>query len=154
GPDAEGRVDLQTAERMVADAVMRATANDDKTAAIVAAKVGAAQKRAARNNLMLTIGLGVAFLALLFTAASIWESQRRAGVLTGEAGIGKSAGPPPKGKIPTRIYTGREIYDESRGAVYLIGWLSGNRVGGVCTAFAIRPQLLATNAHCVNAFKE
>src|SRR5262249_34672812 len=84
----------------------------------------------------------------------IWDSQRRAGVLTGEAGIGKSSGNKPKGTIPTRVYTGREIYDESRGAVYLIGWLSGNRVGGVCTAFAIQPSMLATNAHCVNAFKE
>ncbi len=38
--------------------------------------------------------------------------------------------------------------------MYLIGWLAGNKVGGLCTAFAIRPSVLATNAHCVNAYRE
>jgi V8-like Glu-specific endopeptidase len=52
------------------------------------------------------------------------------------------------------VYNGREIYDENRTALYVIGWLAGNKVGGVCTAFAIQPSLLATNAHCVKAFKE
>ena len=49
--------------------------------------------------------------------------------------------------------TGREIYDENRAAVYVIGFATGNKIGGVCTAFAIRPNLLATNAHCVSAYR-
>ena len=40
------------------------------------------------------------------------------------------------------------------GAVYLMGWRSGTTVGGSCTAFAIQPSVLATNAHCINALKQ
>ena len=153
-PDADGRVDLQTAERLVAEAVVRATAGDDKTTSIVKARVDAAQRRASRNNLLLSLGIALAFVAFLGTAASIWDSQRRANVLTDEAGLGRAAASKPKGTIPTRVYTGREVYEDNRAAVYLIGWLSGNKVGGLCTAFAIQPTVLATNAHCVAAFKE
>jgi S1-C subfamily serine protease len=152
-PDTDGRVDLETAERLVAEAVVRATAGDDKTAALVKARVDVAQRRASRNNLLLSVGVGLAFVAFLGAAAVIWDSQRRAGVLTDEAGLGRSAASKPRGTIPTSVYTGREIYEENRAAVYLIGWLSGNKVGGLCTAFAIKPNVLATNAHCVNAFK-
>jgi S1-C subfamily serine protease len=151
-----GGVDLETARRMVADAMARAAAGtgDDKTAAIVAAKVAAAQRHASRNNALLTLGLGATFVALLITGAVVWESQRRAGVLTSEAGFDRGGGTKPQGEIPAHVYTGREIYDQNRGAVYLIGWLSGNKVGGVCTGFAIRPHVLATNAHCIAAYKE
>jgi S1-C subfamily serine protease len=154
GPDAEGRVDLATAERMVADAVMRATAGEDKTAAVVAAKVNAAQKRAARNNLWLTLGLGVTFVVLLGTALTIWDAHRRRSALASDVGIDREKGSKPKGSIPTQVYTGREIYEQNRAAVYLLGWTSGNKVGGACTAFAIKPDMLATNAHCVNAVKD
>jgi V8-like Glu-specific endopeptidase len=153
-PDAEGRVDLATAERIVADAVRRATAGDDKTAAIVSAKVQAAEKRTARYNLALTAGLLLVFAAMVVTAASIWQSQRAASALGTDIGIDKTPGKKPKGDIPTRVLTGREIYDENKTALYVIGWLAGNKVGGVCTAFAIQPNLLATNAHCVNAFRD
>jgi V8-like Glu-specific endopeptidase len=50
--------------------------------------------------------------------------------------------------------TGREVYEQNRSALYVIGYLLGNKVGGVCTAFAIQPNVLATNAHCVIAFRE
>jgi S1-C subfamily serine protease len=152
--DADGRVDLETAQRIVAEAVERATAGEDRTASIVADKVRAAGRRASRSNLLLTLGLCVAFAALLVTAAFVWSSQRRAGVLTSEAGLDRTPGARPRGQIPTRVYNGREIYEENRGAVYLIGWLSGNKVGGVCTGFAIRPNMIATNAHCIGAYKE
>jgi len=151
--DAEGRVDLGTAERIVADAVRRATAGDDKTTTIVATKVKAAEKRSARYNLGLTAGLLLVFAAMVVTAASIWRSQRAASALGTDIGIDRSPTRRPKGDIPTRVLSGREIYDENRTALYVIGWLSGNKVGGVCTAFAIQPNLLATNAHCVNAFR-
>jgi len=153
-PDPDGRVDLETAERLVAEAVVRATAGDDKTAAVVKARVDLAQRRASRNNLLLSLGVAVVFVSFLGAGALIWDSQRRAGVLTDEAGLGRIAASKPKGQIPARVLTGREVFEENRAAVYLIGWLSGNKVGGLCTAFAIKPNVLATNAHCVNAFKE
>jgi V8-like Glu-specific endopeptidase len=152
--DAQGRVDLATAERIVADAVTRATAQEEKTAAIVAAKVKEAQRKAARNNRLLTLGVLIALVAFAGTGYFVWQAQRRAGQLTSEAGIGKSSVSRPKGELPTRVYTGREVYDSNRGAVYLLGWLTGSKVGGLCTAFAIKPNILATNAHCVNAYKE
>lgn len=153
-PDRDGRVNLQTAERLVAEAVVRATSGDDKTASIVKARVDVAQRRTSRNNLLLSMGVALAFVSFLATALLIWDSQRRAGVLTDEAGLGRTAASKPKGQIPSRVYTGRGIYDENRAGVYLIGWLAGNKVGGLCTAFAIRPSVLATNAHCVNAYRE
>jgi S1-C subfamily serine protease len=152
--DADGRVDLATAQRMVSQAVIEATSDQDKAAAVVATKVAAAQKRASRNNLLLTLGLGVTFVAFVVAAVIIWDSQRRAGQLTTEAGLGRTASAKPKGQLPAQVYTGREIYDNNRGTVYLIGWTSGNKVGGLCTAFAIKPNILATNAHCIYAFKE
>jgi S1-C subfamily serine protease len=152
-PDADGKVDLETAQRMVADAVVRATAGDDKTAAIVAARVGAAGRRAAWSNHLLKIGLLVTFVAMVAAAADMWDSHRAATVLAGDVGIDKGPGKRPSGDIPTRVYTGREIYEQNREAVYVIGFLTGNKVGGVCTGFAIQPTLIATNAHCIAAYK-
>lgn len=154
GPDAEGRVDLETAERIVSEAVRRETAGDDKTAAIVAAKVAAAQKRSARYNVVLTAGLLLVFAAMVVTAASIWQSHRAATALGADIGIDKTPVNRPTGDIPKRVMTGREIYDENKTALYVIGWQSGNKVGGVCSGFAIKPNIIATNAHCVNAFRD
>ena len=90
-PDIDGRVDLETAERLVAEAVVRATAGDDKTAAIVKARVDIAHRRASRHNLLLGLGVALAFVAFAATGLLIWDSQQRAGVLTDEAGLGRPA---------------------------------------------------------------
>lgn len=153
GPDADGRVDLATAQRLVAEAVQRETAGDDKAPAIVAAKVAAAQRRTARHNLALTVGLFASFLAVLGTAASIWQSQSAADALGKDIGVDKKPGSRPRGDIPTRVMNGREINDENRTALYVVGWQNGNQYGGVCSGFAIQPGVIATNAHCVNAFR-
>jgi S1-C subfamily serine protease len=100
------------------------------------------------------VGVALTFVALAGAALVTWESQRRAGHLTSEAGLDKPAPSKATGTLPTTILNGREIYEQNRKAVYLIGWLTGNKVGGLCTAFAIKPNVLATNAHCVSAFKE
>jgi S1-C subfamily serine protease len=152
-PDADGKVDLATAERMVAEAVVRASAAEDKTAAIVAARVQQAGRRAARQNLLLKIGLFVTLLAMLGVAAHMWESHRVASALADDVGIDKGPGKRPSGDIPSRVYSGREIYENNRAALYLVGFLAGNKVGGVCTGFAIEPDLIATNAHCIAAYK-
>ena len=132
-PDGDGRVDLDTARRMVAEAVVRATAGDDKTTAIVAARVQEAGRRAARHNRMLKAGLVVTFVATIAAAARMWESHRAASALANDVGIDRGPAKRPSGDIPTRVYTGREIYEQNRAAVYVIGFLSGNKVGGVCT---------------------
>ncbi|MFT3771295.1 MAG: trypsin-like peptidase domain-containing protein [Minicystis sp.] len=153
GADADGRVDLATAERIVAEAVRRETAGDDKTATVVAAKVAAAQRRTARYNLALTVGLSVVFVSMVVTAASIWRSHAAVDSLGKDIGIDRTPVVRPKSDIPTRVLSGREIYDENKSALYVIGWQSGNRYGGVCSGFAIQPSVIATNAHCVNAFQ-
>lgn len=153
GPDAEGRVDLATAERIVADAVERETATVDKTPSIVATKVAAARRRTGRTNALLTVGLIVVLVAMVVAAGSIWQSQRAATALGDDIGIDKTPVKRPTGAIPTRVMNGREIYDTNKSALYVVGWRRGNTYGGVCSAFAIKPDLLATNAHCVNAFR-
>lgn len=153
-PDADGRVDLDTAERIVAEAVRRETTGEDKTATIVAAKVAAARRRSGRYNMALTAGLLAVFAAMVVTAASIWQSHRAATALGEDIGIDKTPVKRPAGDIPTRVLSGREIYDENKTALYVIGWNSGNKYGGVCSGFAIRPDVIATNAHCVNAFRD
>jgi V8-like Glu-specific endopeptidase len=154
-PDAEGRVDLETAQRLVQAAVIQAASRDDKTAQIVAAKVGAARRRGARANAMLTIGLFVALGATVLAAAMVYRSQQAAQVLAAETGINNTKVAAPQGSIPTRVYTGREIHEGNRNALYVIGYLlSGNRIGGCCTGFAIKPDVIATNAHCVIAYRK
>jgi S1-C subfamily serine protease len=152
--DADGGVDLETAQRLVQAAIGQATARQDKAAAIIATKVHAAQRRAARHNLLLSIGVILAFSATLVAAVLVYRSQRAAAVLVTAAGIGNAPVALPSGTIPTRVYTGREIYEENKAALYVIGFLQGNKIGGLCTAFAIQSSVLATNAHCVLAVRE
>jgi S1-C subfamily serine protease len=151
-PASDGSVDLATAQRLISDAVARSS-NDDKAAAIVAAKVAAAKRRTARSNMLLTLGLGVTFVAFVAAAAFVWDSQRRAAELASEAGLGRKEARRPKGTIPTKVVTGREIFEDNKAAVFLMGWRQGNTIGGSCTAFAIQPSILVTNAHCVVALK-
>jgi S1-C subfamily serine protease len=155
GPDAEGRVDLATAQRLVHAAVLQAASREDRTAQIIAAKVSAARKRGAAANALLTLGLFVALGATLVAAVMVYRSQQAAQVLAAETGIGNAPIARPQGTIPTRVYTGREIYEENRAALYVIGYLlPGDRVGGCCTGFAIKPDTIATNAHCVIAYRK
>src|SRR6185436_17074397 len=94
-------------------------------------------------------------LALAGAGVATWTIAKKksaAAVLAVEAGLGGDPVPAPTGSIPTRVMKGREIYEENRGALYVMGYLIGTtRVGGCCSAFAIAPDLLATNAHCVRA---
>jgi V8-like Glu-specific endopeptidase len=153
--DAEGRVDLETAQRLVHAAVIQAASRDDPTAEIIATKVGAARRRGSRANALLTLGLLVALGATLVAAVMVYRSQQAAQMLAAETGIGNAPVARPQGSIPTRVYTGREIHEANRSALYVIGYLlPGDRVGGCCTGFAIKPDVLATNAHCVLAYRK
>jgi V8-like Glu-specific endopeptidase len=48
---------------------------------------------------------------------------------------------------PSNASFGRNLYDQSKKGIFMLA--SGGQ--GFCTAFAIRPSVLATNAHCVLA---
>lgn len=150
---ADGKVDIETAKRIVASAVMRASPRrEDKTDAIVRQKVLAAQKKAARHNLFLSVGLAAAFAAVLVAVWVVYKKRTAAAVLAADTGIGNAPIPLASGSIPTRVLTGRAIYEENRAALYVMGYLIGtSRIGGCCSAFAIAPNMLATNAHCIRA---
>lgn len=148
----DGRVDLATAQRMVEAAVAQATGGSHgKAAAIVATKVAEATRRGSRRVTLLTWGVRAAFVAVVASGFFVWRQRRAADVLASEAGIGTKPIAAPKGKLPTDVLSGRDVYDRNKAAVYVIGYLLGDRVGGCCSAFAIGPDLLATNAHCVFA---
>ncbi|MEO7327152.1 MAG: serine protease, partial [Minicystis sp.] len=100
-----------------------------------------------------TLGILLAFGATLVAAVFVYRSQRAAQVLADETGIGNTPAPKPNGAIPTRVYSGRELYDENKGALYVLGYLQGNKIGGYCTGFAVKPDTIATNAHCVAAYR-
>ncbi|KYG02899.1 glutamyl endopeptidase, partial [Sorangium cellulosum] len=51
--------------------------------------------------------------------------------------------------IPEQVLSGRAIFEQNRLALYVMGYKVDNRIGGCCSAFAVAPDLLATNAHCV-----
>jgi hypothetical protein len=152
GADADGRVDVETAQRMVQAAVLDAVQREDKAASIVQQKTTAASRRAARINLVLGLGISAALVAAAAAALAMYRSRKAADALSSEIGLGGSARRP-TGAIPTTVLTGRAIFEQNKAAVYVMGYLLGNRVGGCCSAFAIGPSLLATNAHCVLSCK-
>jgi S1-C subfamily serine protease len=50
---------------------------------------------------------------------------------------------------PANASFGRNLYDQSKKGIFMLA--AGGQ--GFCTAFAVRPSVLATNAHCVAAAK-
>jgi hypothetical protein len=150
-PDRDGRVDLATAQRIVQAAVEQAAQREDKAGLIVAQNVAVATRSGSRRIAILTFGVVLAFAAVLVAGVVVYRSTRAAQGLAAEAGLGRSVALLPKGVLPTKVVSGREIYEENRSALYVIGYLVGNSIGGCCTAFAVEPTVLATNAHCVSA---
>lgn len=152
--DAEGRVDLATAQRLVHAAVMDAAGGSDKSDAIVAQKVAQATRRGARLNMLLGIGVMLTFVAVVVAAAVVYRSREAASILAVEAGLGNRPTPAPVGTVPSKVMSGREIYEQNRGALYVLAYLNGRRISGCCSAFAIDKDLLVTNAHCVTTCAE
>ena len=148
------RVDVETARRLVEAAVRDATGREDKARGIVDARVAAAMRRSGRRIFALKVGVVLALVAVAFAAVHVERNRRATDVLAGEAGLGRTAAPVPSGTLPTRVLSGREIYAQNRGALYVLGYVKPGSVGGCCTAFAVGPSLLATNAHCVIACRE
>jgi hypothetical protein len=144
-------VDLETARRIVHAEVARAVAREDKVHGIVAAEVERATRRGSRRIALLAAGVVAALLAALAAGAVVYRSRRAADHLASEAGLVGVAATTPTGALPTQVLTGREIYEQNRHALYVMGYTKGDRIGGCCTAFAISEDTLATNAHCVSA---
>ncbi|MGK3995752.1 S1 family peptidase [Sorangium sp. So ce1024] len=148
-PHADGRVDVETAQRIVQDAVMKAVRRDEKAIALVRAKADEARRRVARHNLLLGLGVAAALVAVAVAGVVAHRSRRAADLLAAEVGLGRAPAARPSGAIPERVLSGREIFEQNRLALYVMGYTVDNRIGGCCTAFAVAPDLLATNAHCV-----
>ncbi|MFI5300701.1 MAG: trypsin-like peptidase domain-containing protein [Polyangiales bacterium] len=51
---------------------------------------------------------------------------------------------------------GRSVYDENKGAIFMLVAHHGRSFdkGGFCTAFAVKPTILASNAHCAKAARD
>ena len=109
--DAEGRVDLETAARLVRAAVERDARPHDRAAALIKRRVGEAKRRAAIRNLLLALGVLASLGATIVAATIVYRSQRAAAALAEEAGMKSAPVARPVGEIPTRVYTGRAIYD-------------------------------------------
>ena len=87
GPGKDERVDLATAERIVAAAVAHATDTPDKVRSIVAARVEQAQRRASRDNVLLALASVVTLVALVVTGLLLWRSQMAASELAAQLGM-------------------------------------------------------------------
>jgi S1-C subfamily serine protease len=147
--DADGRVDLDTAQRIVKEAVVQAMQRDDKAGAMVRARAAEAKRRVARHNMLLGFGVAVALAAVAAAVVVTYRSRQVAEALAIEAGLRSSPMARPSGAIPEQVLTGRVIFEQNKAALYVMGYTLGDRVGGCCSAFAIGPDLLATNAHCL-----
>lgn len=149
--DADGRVDLATAQHLVEKAVVNATRGRDKSRAIIDSKVHEATRRGARTNALLTAGIIMTFVALGVAGIAVYRSKRAASALATEMGLDQKPMNAPTGTLPTKVYTGREIYERNRAALFVFAYVDGRRISGCCSAFAIDRHTLVTNAHCVTS---
>ncbi|MGK4006371.1 serine protease [Sorangium sp. So ce1036] len=149
GPDADGRVDVETAQRIVHDAVVQAMRRDEKAVALVRAKADEARRKVTRHNLLLGVGVTAALAAVAVAGVAAYRSRVAADALAREVGLGRSPAARPSGQIPEQVLSGRAIFEQNRRALYVMGYRLEDRIGGCCSAFAVAPDLLATNAHCV-----
>lgn len=149
--DPDGRVDLATARHLVEKAVVNATRGRDKSRAIVEKKVHEATRKAQRANTILTGGIVVTLVALVIAGLAVYRSKRAANVLAKDMGLDQKPVTTPLGTLPSKVFSGREIYERNRAALFVLAYVDGRRISGCCSAFAIDRQTLVTNAHCVTS---
>lgn len=159
-PPAGKRVGQRTIAALISSAVAAARGrgpqrmNTRVLASLVDKQVGAATAGQRRTTMFLGALLLVAMAALggliLWSRSSSDEIDRLRAQL---------ANLPPddprrkdiEGRLgslhPSNASFGRNLYDQSRKGIFMLA--SGGE--GFCTAFAVRPSVLATNAHCVVA---
>jgi pSer/pThr/pTyr-binding forkhead associated (FHA) protein/V8-like Glu-specific endopeptidase len=159
-PRAGQRVGQRTIAALISSAVNAARGgggskmNTRELAAYVDRQVGAATAKQRRATRVLA---GLLFTALLgLGALLVWSqwSSDEIDRLRGEL-ANLSPNDPRRKQIEGRLGAlhppnasfGRNLYDQSKKGIFMLA--SGGQ--GFCTAFAVKPSVLATNAHCVLA---
>jgi FHA domain/Trypsin-like peptidase domain len=160
-PPAGQRVGQRTIAALISTAVASVRGRDARSqqdlAAYVDRQVGAATARQRRTTWVLSFFLLTALAGLgglvLWSQSSNDDIDRLRHEL---------AGLPPsdphrkdiEGRLgsmhPTNASFGRNLYDQDKKGIFML--TAGGQ--GFCTAFAVRPNVLATNAHCVVAAKQ
>jgi V8-like Glu-specific endopeptidase len=118
----------------------------------------------ATGRMRLVIGM-LAVMVLLAGGAIAFLATRQPSAEELEKELEKLAMNDPKRKEiekkigamkPSDKDVGRKIYDANKSALFMLVAHDGDSYehGGFCTAFAIKPDVLASNAHCVKAAEE
>jgi hypothetical protein len=158
-PPAGARVGQRTIALMISQAVAAATGRSrphptHELNALVDAKVQAAVAPHRRTTVVLGVLLVVALAGLV--GLVLWSRQSGDDIATLRSQL---AGLPPndprrkeiEGRLgtlhPANASFGRNLYDRSKKGIFMLA----SHGQGFCTAFAVRPSVLATNAHCIYA---
>ncbi len=124
--------------------------------AYVDRQVGAATADQRRTSAMLGCLLLVALAGL--GGLIVWSSRSNDDIDKLRSDLAKLPPEDPRRKDiegrlgslhPSNATFGRNLYDQSRKGIFMLA--AGGQ--GFCTAFAVRPSVLASNAHCVFAAK-
>lgn len=125
--------------------------------ALVDQRVSAATAGQRRTTYVLA-ALLIAALASL-TALILWSQKDADEIADLREDLARLAPEDPRRKAienrlgtlhPSNANFGRNLYDRSKKGIFMLA--SGNE--GFCTAFAVRPSTLATNAHCIAQAKK
>jgi V8-like Glu-specific endopeptidase len=161
-PAAGARVGQRTMAMMISNAVAAATGRSRpmktvEISALVDAQVGAATAGHRKQTYFLGVLLILAFAGLGAVIYLGRASSDEIAALRGE--LAKLPPEDPRRKdIESKLGTlhppnanfGRNLYDRTKKGIFMLA--AGGE--GFCTAFAVRPNVLATNAHCVVAAKK
>jgi hypothetical protein len=143
---------------MISQAVAAATGRRQHRTEEIEAIVDAEVKAAVAPHRRATFLLGACLVAALagLVALVVWSrsSDDDIATLRGEL-ASLPPGDPRRKEIEGRLGTlhpanasfGRNLYDRSKKGIFMLA----ARGEGFCTAFAVRPNVLATNAHCIYA---
>ena len=162
-PPAGRRVGQKTIAQLISSAVSAARGGGRQkmtTQALsqfVDEKVGEATKSQRRTTLMLAVMLFISIAGLGgLIIWSQWSSDEIDRLRRDLAGL--SPTDPRRKEIEGRLGSlhpanasyGRNLYDQNKKGIFMLA--SGGQ--GFCTGFAVRPNVLATNAHCVVAARQ
>jgi hypothetical protein len=160
-PPAGKRVGQRTMAVMISSAVAAARGRShqpstQELSAYVDRQVGAATADQRRTSAALGCLLLVALAGL--GGLIVWSSRSNDDIDKLRSDLAKLPPDDPRRKDiegrlgslhPSNATFGRNLYDQSRRGIFMLA--SGGQ--GFCTAFAVRPNVLASNAHCVFAAK-
>lgn len=161
-PAAGARVGQRTIAMMISSAVAAASGRSkprktQEIQAMVDQQVNVATAGQRRSIILLSVLLLVAFAALGGLIVYGRQSVDEIADLRSELARLPPEDPRRKqieGRLgtlhPSNANLGRSLYDRSKKGIFMLA--AGGQ--GFCTAFAVRPNLLATNAHCIVAAKK